>query len=343
MQVEQTYFFDAEGALENVIVALRSLDLPPSPAVASSRRTIDVATAHKSSTVGSICQCGKRHMTNGNAAQIEYYGIAGGSLDCEASVVRLVSADAVPAKCRILTVERDHALLLTTDIGDQIAVKSGFASGYVGTGPSSFSLVLQMLLTHGCEIDEVEIDESVMARLDHSCLTGADVDAVVAAHPVRPTRWAEYILDRHYKGHRDGSFWREIEPVVPYALIDTRIFDLALAFKKNPNDAISAGYRRLEELLRERTGSSEHGHKLITKAFVGDRSSLYWNLRDQGEHEGRANLFRGAFLAHRNPRAHRVLDRDLHLELGEFLLLNTLFGLEKSAVHREASPSESGS
>ena len=72
------------------------------------------------------------------AAQIEYYGIAGGSLDCEASVVRLVLADAVPASCRIITIDRDHALLLTTGIGDLIAVKSGFASGCGGTGPNSF-------------------------------------------------------------------------------------------------------------------------------------------------------------------------------------------------------------
>jgi uncharacterized protein (TIGR02391 family) len=269
-------------------------------------------------------------------AQIEYFGIAGGSLDCEASVVRLVLADAVPASCRILTVDRDHALLLTTDIGDLIAVKSGFASGYGGTGPSSFSLVLQMLLTHGCEIDEVEVEEAVMSRLDQSALTQADVDLIVGTNSKRPSRWGEYILDRHGTGYRDGCFWREIAPVVPYPLIDARIFDLALAFKQNPNDAISTGYRRLEELLRQRTGSSEHGHRLVTRAFVGEKSALHWGLADQGEHEGRASLFKGAFLAYRNPRAHRVLDRNLYQEIEEFLLLNTLFGLEKSAVNREA-------
>lgn len=82
-------------------------------------------------------------------------------------------------------------------------------------------------------------------------------------------------------------------------------------------------------------GSSEHGHKLATKAFVGDRSALHWDLADQDEHEGRANLFKGAFLAHRNPRADRVLERNIHQELAELLLLNLLFGMEKSAVPRE--------
>ncbi len=225
-------------------------------------------------------------MTDEVAAQIEYYGIAGGSLDCEASVVRMVLADAVPTSCRILTVDRDHALLLTTSIGDLIAVKSGFASGYGGTGPNSLSLVLQMLVTHGCEVDEVEIDEAFMERLDQSRLTEADASAIVGATSVRPSRWGEYILDRHDTGYRDGSFWREVEPVVPYPLIDARIFDLALAFKQNPNDAILTGYRMLEELLRQRTGSSEHGHKLVTRAFVGEKSALHWNLVDQGEHEG---------------------------------------------------------
>lgn len=273
--------------------------------------------------------------TERTPAQIEYYGVAGSSLDCEAVVVRLVQTDAVPRSCRILTVDRDHALLLTTDIGDQIAVKSGFASGYGGTGPNAFSLVLQMLQMHGCEIDEIDIDEAVLSRLDHSSLTEIDIQGIISASPKRPGRWRDYILDRHDTGYRDGSFWHEVSPILSYPLIDNRIFDLALAFRSNPNDAILTGYRRLEELLRERTRSTEHGHKVITRAFIGDKSVLHWNLADQGEHEGRAGLFKSAFLAHRNPRAHRELEADRRKQVEEFMLLNLLFGLEKEAVPRE--------
>ncbi len=40
------------------------------------------------------------------------------------------------------------------------------------------------------------------------------------------------------------------------------------------------------------------------------------------------NLFTGAYMAFRNPRAHRELAHDLGAALGEFLLLNQLYLLE---------------
>ena len=121
-------------------------------------------------------------------AQIEYYGIAGSSLDCEASIVRLVQTDAVPKSARILTFENGHGFLLTTDVGDKIAIKSGFASGYGGTGPNSLSLVLQMLSTHGCEIDECSVTKQLLARLDRNSLTKDDLSKIVGAEAVHPSR-----------------------------------------------------------------------------------------------------------------------------------------------------------
>ena len=270
-------------------------------------------------------------------AQIEYYGIAGSSLDCEAAIVRLVQTDAVPKSARILTFGNKHGFLLTTEVGDQIAVKSGFASGYGGTGPNSLSLVLQMLSTHGCEVDEFGVSEPMLARLDRNSLTEDDLSKIVNAEAVRPSRWTDYILERHTSGYRSGQFWREVSPVLPYPMIDDRIFDLALNFNQSPNDSILHGYRRLEDMIRERIGSSEHGQKLLTKAFVGDKSLLHWNLTDQGEHAGRCSLFVGAFLAHRNPRAHRELEHDRQQQIEEFFLLNMLFRLESQATARETT------
>jgi hypothetical protein len=90
----------------------------------------------------------------------------------------------------------------------------------------------------------------------------------------------------------------------------------------------------LEDLVRERTASKAHGHKLFINAFQGEKSFLHWNLGDEGEHAGRANLFIGTYLAHRNPRAHRQLEKNARSQLAEFLLLNHLFGLESEAVER---------
>ena len=120
-------------------------------------------------------------------------------------------------------------------------------------------------------------------------------------------------------------------------MIDDRIFDLALNFNANPDDSILSGYRRLEEMIRARIGSSEHGQKLLTKALVGDKSLLHWNLTDQSEHNGRSGLFVSAFLAHRNPWAHRELEDDRQQQIDEFFLLNMLFRLEGQAMARDSS------
>lgn len=269
-------------------------------------------------------------------AGIEYLGVAGSSLDCEKAVVRLVQSNSAPVHARILTSGNTHCLLLTNPVGDQLAVKSGFSSGYGGTGPTCFSLVLQMLQTHGCEIDECYVEQHIIERLDSSALTKSDVELVTSADAIRPGRWPDYILEMHYSHSQDGGFWRYVTPTMPYPLIDERIFDLALLFQENADTALISGYRRLEDVIRERTSASDHGHRLFQKAFQGDKSLLRWEDIDEGEQSGRANLFIGAFLAHRNPRAHRELQADVHKHLSEFLLLNHLFRLERDAVARAA-------
>jgi hypothetical protein len=57
---------------------------------------------------------------------------------------------------------------------------------------------------------------------------------------------------------------------------------------------------------------------------------LTWPVNDDGEKNGRANLFTGTFMAYRNPRAHR--EHSSEELLAEFLLLNQLYRLEFEAV-----------
>ena len=236
-------------------------------------------------------------------AAIEYHGIAGSSLACQNAVVRLVQSEDAPVKARILSTGNLHGLLLFNDVGNQVAIKFGFSSGYGGTGPTCFSLVLQLLQTHNCDIDECEIDELTMERLNHSALTQCDIEAIETCKPILPSRWPDYIFQRHFEAARVGAAWKEFPPVIPYALIDERIFDLALSFWEDPDDKLLKAYRRLEDLIRERTGCEEHGAKLFTKAFHGDTSLLDWDVGNSSERTGRANLFVGTYLAYRNPRA----------------------------------------
>lgn len=277
---------------------------------------------------------------NGNeVAGIQYFGLPGVSSDCQDAVMRLLQYGDQITHAKILTCSHEHCLLLAVNVGDLIAVKSGFGSGYAGEGSHAFSYVLQLLDAHGAEIKEYDVAPEVIERLDSSSLTTSDIDNLEATAPVRPTRWHDYVFEEHWERERHGTLWREFPPLIPFALIDSRIIDLAISFWEGPDDRLLTGYRRLEDIVRKRTGVDEHGAKLFSQAFLGPTAKLIWQDVDGGEHTGRASLFTGVFMAYRNPRAHREVAGDPNDQLAEFLLLNQLYCLEKAASERNGETS----
>jgi hypothetical protein len=263
-------------------------------------------------------------------AGIEYHGVAGSSEDCQQAVVRLLQCGVSLVRARIVTFGKIHCLLLTNEIGDLIAVKSGFSSGYGGTGPACFSVVLQLLLSHHIEIDEWVTDQALVDRLDQSALTVTDIECVTTGKAVRPSRWSEYVLKHHRDLSRDGTVWRGFPPLVPLSIVDPRIMDLAINFWNDPDGNLMRGYRRLEDIIRERTGFADSNTKLFSRVFTGQDMALTWAVQDESEKNGRYNLFTGAYMAYRNPRAHRESPQSELLS--EFLLLNHLFRLEREAI-----------
>jgi hypothetical protein len=261
-------------------------------------------------------------------AGVEYVGLAGISKECQDAVLRLLQYGDKITHTRILSSSGDHCLLLTVNVGDIVAVKSGFSSGYLGEGPRTFSYVLQVLDAYGVEIDEYIVSAEVIERLDMSSLTQADLEAIEAARPVRPRRWGDYILEPYDERKRTGILWENFPPVIPFAVIDGRITDLAISFWEGPDDRLMTGYRRLEDILRERTGIDEHGTKLIAQAFGPNGGKLTWKDAGEGEHAGRMQVFVGAYMAYRNRRAHREPKDRAEKLLTEFLLLNHLYLLE---------------
>ena len=110
---------------------------------------------------------------------------------------------------------------------------------------------------------------------------------------------------------------------------------MALSFWQNPNDKILTAYKRLEDVVRRRTGLKEHGTKLFSKAFSGEDAKLHWDDIDDGERVGRVNLPTGVYMAHRNPQAHSELTNHSRERLSEFLILNHLFRLEKTSQSKD--------
>ena len=264
-------------------------------------------------------------------AGIQYVGHAGDTLSCVEAVKRFLQCNDHITKAKILTNENYHCFLLTLEEIDLVAIKSGFASGYAGQGPSGLSFVLQLLKVHGAEIDEYAVSPMMFRRVDESCLTVGDIDRIGKMRPVRPIRWHNYIVDQDWEAANDGTLWRDFPPVIPFSIVDTRIMDLALSFWEGADDRLLIAYRRLEDTIRKRTGLEEHGAKLYSQAFMPPDSRLTWQRVGAAEQIARANLFVGAFGAYRNPRAHRELTEGPDSQLAEFLLVNQLYRLEKEA------------
>jgi hypothetical protein len=183
-------------------------------------------------------------------AGIEYSGVPGITKECRDAVLGLLQYGSCVTKVRILSSAQEHGFLLTVNAGDLIAVKSGFASGYRGEGSRGFSYVLKVLETHGADIEEYQVTPDFIERLDYSALTKSDLDALDAARPVRLRRWHEYIFEEDWDPISDGTLWREFRPVIPFAIIETRLTDLALSFWDHADDCLITAYRRLEDIVR---------------------------------------------------------------------------------------------
>lgn len=280
-----------------------------------------------------------------NLAGIQYLGTGGDSLACIHALRRVLTWPERPKSVRLLTSAQAHAFLLTFECEIPIAIKDGFSSGYRGTGPSALADALSLLQASNLDVEEVEVRKVVLERLSASALTQADLDEIESARPVRPMRWYDYVYSVDEGRRNQPSVWAQFEPVMPFALVDPRLADLALDLLGAPDRVLLDGFRRLEDRIRERTGLSEHGAKLFSQAFAGEESRLTWrgvpkgrgskpDYIDKGEQAGRAQLFTGAYQAFRNPRAHRTLNVCATEALSEFLLLNQLFRFEAEAIER---------
>ncbi len=257
---------------------------------------------------------------------IQYMGEPGITQECINAIIILLQGGNEITQTRILSCSNEHCLLLTVNDYNLIAIKSGFGSGYLGEGAAGFSYVLQLLHFHGSKITEHDVTNDLIERLDNSALTKIDVRKLEDRSSLRPVRWHDYIIENSHRA-KEINIWKKFRPVIPYAIIDNRIADLAVSFWNNPDEKLFIGYRRLEEIVRKKSGIKEHGQKLFSQAFI--KGPLSWKNCDEGEKIGRTNLFTSTFMAYRNPRIHKELKNDSAAnQLNEFLLLNNLYILE---------------
>lgn len=274
-------------------------------------------------------------------AELEYHGSSGITQHCLDAIVMLLQFGERIEKARLLSGEvdqtncRDHAFLLTLVDGRDVVINTGFRSGYGGEGPKGLSKALQLFLRHNVDIEEYEVNSALMRRLEKCCLLNSDIEAILAARSVSGGRYYDYIWYNSEKGNYtfdERAISALYHPLVPLAIVDNRILDLALRLEQDPDASLLTGYKRLEGLVREKHPDLRglSAARLFSTAYQGENALLEWPDVDKSEAGGRASLFIGVFKSYRNKRAHHEEDTDLKSAVREFLLLNELFLLEST-------------
>ncbi len=269
-------------------------------------------------------------------AGIEYHGIAGASDDCEAAVLRLLTSGGNLARALILTSGRDHAFLLFNEVGDPIAIKSGFASGYGGSGPTALSRVVEFLNGHGVEIDEVEITEDVLERLDDSALTLAMLTRSSTASVFGQAGGAMTTsASTNGKPATIGRYGRRSPRSCPTPCSIRASSSLPWTLRRTLMGVSTAATDGWRTSCASGLGSSNTAPSSFPPPSRARRPRSFGTWQTPPRRRAAALLFAGVYMAYRNPRAHREMTRGHHL--AEFLLLNHLFKLEADAIANPAA------
>ncbi|MEX0844659.1 MAG: TIGR02391 family protein [Balneolaceae bacterium] len=266
------------------------------------------------------------------SAGIQYLGLSASTRTCKDAIICLIQSNKLIEKARLLTSSNRHCFLLMLEQGEKIAIKPGFTSGYGGEGPSALSYIITLFEAFDIEIDEIDVDDEVIYRVDYSCLSDKDLEVITESRAKHPNRVFDYVIERDLELKKSGNLWKSFKPVIPFSIIDHRLSDLAISFWDSPDEKILIGYRRFEDTIRKRTGINEHGAKLFSEAYRGKEPKLTWDGLKGGELDGRIQLMIGSFMSYRNPRAHRESKHSAADYLLEFLLLNHLYKLERESV-----------
>jgi hypothetical protein len=267
-----------------------------------------------------------------NYYHVEYWGNQGITETCLMSLCNLIQTHSDLTYALLLTNEQTHAFIIKDENESFYVIRSGFTSGYMGEGPRGLATALTLLKRHEIETEEILVSSKILRRANNSTLNDSEIELLFKQEIIRPIRLHDYIypfVKEVSETHRSKCYY----PMeLPYSILDDRIFDLALLFKQDPDSALLKAYKRLEDIIRDRTDLTEHSSKLFSQVFQGDNSLLTWNVPDIGEIKGRTNLFTGTYMAFRNARAHRESTENYAQMFREFLLVNELYLLEGEAI-----------
>lgn len=271
-----------------------------------------------------------------NYYHVEYWGNQGITQTGLMSLCNLIQTHSDLTYALLLTNAQTHAFIIKDENESFYVIRSGFTSGYIGEGPRGLATALTLLKRHQIETEEILVSSKILRRANNSTLNDSEIELLFKQEIIRPIRLHDYIYPFTKEVSETHKSKRYYPLELPYSILDDRIFDLALLFKQDPDSALLKAYKRLEDIIRDRTDLNEHSSKLFSQAFQGDNALLTWNVPDIGEIKGRTNLFTGTYMAFRNARTHRESTENYAQMFREFLLVNELYLLEGEAIERSS-------
>jgi len=214
-------------------------------------------------------------------------------------------------------------------------VLSGFGSGYGGTGHKGLSRALCLLSLSRIPFVETWLEKREFKAVDQQRISPELFDHLrqkaYTEGPESPLLYG-YVLQDHVDLLAAGEFLRALHTHLGHSpRLQTEWLDKEVqqrsggTFHSDPETAVFNAFKVLETRLRSRTGATEgSGTDLVREAFHPESGALANPALPKAEREGVYLLFRGAFMALRNPRGHRFLDEEDTMANIESLMLADL-------------------
>ncbi len=276
-------------------------------------------------------------------ADLRYVGNGGLTQSCIRAIETIIQTEGVPDEAVVLSCNQDHCLFLHGyDLEQDTIVEQGFGSGYYGEGAKGLSWAVSVLEMLGTKLFEVDVDIGVMRRIERHALSDSDVD-IFFDRKVRRDSAFRYARDLPVAPVFTSGKWP-----IPIGHLDQRLVPNVINILKNADSwsaELANAYAIVEDAIRHKVNSTGFdasklvGVRLIKAAFGEPRNGnvpeiigcLEWIGLSQNETWGRSFIYRGAFQAFRNKRAHNIVSDNLVQDFAELFLVNMMLSMEKDA------------
>ena len=271
---------------------------------------------------------------------VQYMGIPGISEQCLLAVDTIVNSQRLPERASLVT----HKELPRSSKAEHLflfwgwnhvpltVVHSGFASGYGGEGPRTFSMALCMIRDKAVPINELRVHKGLFNAIEERRPTQVMLDQLrVQGEPME--QWiGVYVWEEHEQMVQDRTFWPMWHrPNLAFDFLDPELAERCQSlFPAKVEAAVREAFLVVEARLRDvmeasiEEGEAPTGMALISEALRPNGGILTDESLPPSEREGLHHLFRGAFQYVRNPRAHRFVDEKDPQRAIEFVYLADL-------------------